>query len=266
MKTPFYLINAFTNSSYKCGGNPCAVIQLKERIDENRMQRIAHNLNYPATSFIYENTNGEFEVAWYAPDAEISLCGHGAYASFAFLYANNPPSNSLTLKTNDGTTIDGMLNNGNIFMRMQNIDHEESSEIPKGLSEALGSNILNYYKTDNKHIVLLQDQNAVSVMKPNFEALRHIDIFGYSVTAAGDGSVIDFVSRTIIPYVQQLEDHATGSSHAALFPYWKNILNKSTLKALQLSPNGGYFEGCVENEYTTMNSGVKIQSKGSLDL
>jgi PhzF family phenazine biosynthesis protein len=266
MNTPFYLINAFTNASYKCEGNPCAVIQLVEPLDENYMQRIACSLNYPATSFIYKNKNEEFEVTWYSPDSKINLCGHGAYASLGFLYKTNPSFDKLALKTKDGTTIDSKLADGSIFMTMEIIAHEQSSEIPKGLSEALGCEILKYHKTKNKHIVVLEDQHSVSIMKPDFEALRQIDIFGYSVTAAGNDSDIDFVSRTIIPYVQQLEDYATGSSHAALFPYWKNRLNKRTLKALQLSTKGGYFEGYVENEHVIITSGLEIQIKGYLDL
>ena len=67
-------------------------------------------------------------------------------------------------------------------------------------------------------------------MTPDFQKLRTMEMFGYIVTAPSSSEEIDFVSRTIIPHVQQLEDPATGSSHAALVPFWANKLNKNNFK------------------------------------
>ncbi len=112
--------------------------------------------------------------------------------------------------------------------------------IPNSISDGLGIPLLAMYETGNKHIVLAESETAIRNMVPNFEALRHSEIFGYAVTAPGDR--IDFVSRTLVPHVQQLEDHATGSSHAMLAPFWSDRLNKKKMTAHQLSPRGGAFD------------------------
>ncbi len=83
-------------------------------------------------------------------------------------------------------------------------------------------------------------------MSPNFEILRRSPIFGYAVTSVGDDC--DFVSRTLVPHVHQLEDPATGSSHAALAPFWAARFNKTKMTAIQLSKRGGQFHLTLEGK------------------
>ncbi len=97
-------------------------------------------------------------------------------------------------------------------------------------------------------------------MRPDFAKLRESEIFGYAVTAPGDQ--VDFVSRTIVPHVQQLEDHATGSSHAALTPFWAERLNKNQMQALQLSRRGGRFVCSLEGDQVTLEGKFSVLARG----
>ena len=74
-------------------------------------------------------------------------------------------------------------------------------------------------------------------LRPDFDAIRALGLRGIVVTALGDqGS--DFVSRFFAPQSGIPEDHATGSAHCALAPYWASRLGRNVLTGFQLSPRG----------------------------
>ena len=243
-----YLIHVFTNKQLGLNGNPCSIVILDQKISAEEMQAIATQEAQPATAFLNLKKDLHYEVRWFAPDEEIALCGHGAAASIYALSLNLSTEELISLESKEGIVIEGRRAENGCKFTMPAIPHHEASEPPKGLEEALGKQIQSYYKTDNKDLVLLESESAVKDMEPDFDELRQIDIFGYSITAPSKDDQKDFVSRTLVPHVQQLEDHATGSSHSILFPFWSKRMNKNKLTAIQLSERGGYFTAMVEKE------------------
>lgn len=263
---PFAIINAFSNQKQNLLGNPCAVMLLDKPIAAEKMQAIAKDLHQPATSFLWPTDKSDvFNVRWYAPDAEIGLCGHGSLAAIAFLSnpSFNPSALPTTFKLMSGTeVISGRsITTQEFEISLHAIASKTQNKAPKGLEEALGQKIIEYLVNDNKHIVVLENEQHVKDMKPDFAALRKIDVFGYAVTA--QSNECDFVSRTIVPHVQQLEDHATGSSHALLVPYWAEKLGKIQMCSKQLSPRGGYFKSRLENEFVHLSGQVYNSVEGS---
>jgi PhzF family phenazine biosynthesis protein len=243
-KSPFAIINVFSNSSIEALGNPSAIILLDEQLSDDKLQAIAAELQQPATTFLWKTKNkNEFLIRWFAPDAEIDLCGHGAMAASVFLSKHFPElakDTSFKLLKDAMVIESGVNSKDDHYIYLDNIKRNKNQSPPEGLQEALGKKIVEYYPTDNKHIVLLEDEESLNNMIPDFEALRKIDVFGYSVTASSSKKD-DFVCRTLVPHVQQLEDHATGSTQAVLIDFWANKLGKSKLESRQLSPRGGYF-------------------------
>lgn len=241
---PFAIINVFSNPIINALGNPSAVILLNEDLPDDKLQSIATELNQPATTFLWETGNeNEFLIRWFAPDAEIGLCGHGAMAATVFLsnhFSKQANDNEFKLIKNDAVIEAGRNSENDHYIVLENISRSTKQNPPEGLEKALGQKIVEYYPTENKHIVLLENEESLAEMKPNFEALRKIDVFGYSVTAPSSQEN-DFVCRTLVPHVQQLEDHATGSTQAVLVDFWANKLAKSNLESRQLSLRGGYF-------------------------
>jgi len=71
-------------------------------------------------------------------------------------------------------------------------------------------------------------------------AIAQLPARGVIVTAKGDK--VDFVSRFFAPQIGINEDPVTGSAHTTLTLYWKNILNKDELSAIQLSQRKGYLK------------------------
>ena len=262
-KYPLSLINAFTNPKIDFLGNPCAVVLLSSAISDDQMQQIAADLSQPATSFLIPQGNAQYDVRWFAPDEEILLCGHGSLAATAFLFNRDSSLRSITLKTKTAKLIEGTPYQDYYQIKLDRIEHKKSNA-PKNLEAALGEEIAAYYETDNKHIVVLKNEQALKRMKPDFEALRKIDVFGYSVTAKSDEEEVDFVSRTLVPHVKQLEDHATGSSHALLLPFWQKELGKNEFVAKQHSPRGGFFKAKIDSNYVYLRGNTTLRFNGEL--
>ena len=234
------LISVFCEGSSFLG-NIAAVIELEKAIETKEMQAIARDLNQPATTFIIPEKNGEKYIRWFAPDAEIPLCGHGLAAAVAYYIELGQKMVSFNYSK-------GKVS-GKSFRDGFEINIKKGSylkeETPNGLEEYLGADIIEHYSSTDKNIVLLKDEKTLKELKPNFSALAKLKPFGYAVTAPSDH--VDFVSRTLVPKVQQLEDHATGSSHTVLVPFWAEKLGKNQLKTYQLSPRGGAFN-CLVND------------------
>ncbi|SMG18283.1 phenazine biosynthesis protein PhzF family [Marivirga sericea] len=266
---PYAIINVFSNSSISALGNPSAIILLDEKLSDDKLQSIATDLQQPATTFLWRTEKeNEFLIRWFAPDAEIGLCGHGAMAATVFLSDRFPElakTNTFKL-VKDSTVIEGGVNSINDhFIYLENIQRSRNQNPPEGLEDALNQKIVEYYTTNNKNIVVLEDEVSLSSMKPNFEKLKKIEVFGYSVTAPSSQKD-DFVCRTLVPHVQQLEDQATGSTQAVLVDFWADKLGKSTLESRQLSLRGGYFKAIHSSEKFKLIAHSYYSVKGTFYL
>lgn len=71
--------SAFTTDP--AGGNPAGVVLDARGISEADMQRIAAQVGYSETAFLLPRTDGEFDVRYFSPRAEVSFCGHATIAA-----------------------------------------------------------------------------------------------------------------------------------------------------------------------------------------
>ncbi|EON79032.1 putative isomerase yddE, PhzC-PhzF family [Lunatimonas lonarensis] len=236
---PVYAV--FTDPLRGFKGNPAAVVESETPIPAADMQQLAALLGQPATTFLVRSVDNpsRFDVRWFAPDEEIGLCGHGAAAAGAYLGQKYAGLNRFELVYGSGEMEVRFQQPGMVSLLLQAIPIKQEIPVPRAIKEGLGIPILAMYETGNKHLIRTDLEESVRTMVPDFERLRDADLFGYAVTAPG--IEVDFVSRTLVPHVQQLEDYATGSSHAMLASYWGKQLNKSSLLAHQLSSRGGAF-------------------------
>ncbi len=262
MEAPFSILAVFTAPELGFTGNTAAVLFTENPLPEREMKRLASDLNQPASTFLWADKDAHtFNVRWFAPDAEIGLCGHGSLAAIAYLH-NHYALAKIKLKYSGGEIYGTANSDGTCSMQLDAIPVTGETTPSPVLEAGLGIPVKEYFTTNNKQIVVVGSERELHDMRPDFEKLRESEVFGYSVTAAGNE--VDFVSRTIVPHVQQLEDHATGSSHAALAPFWSKRLGKSKMIALQLSKRGGKFECELQDNLVTLTGHYTLIAEGQL--
>jgi len=98
------------------------------------------------------------------------------------------------------------------------------TEIPDGLFEGLGIEKRTLYKGKFDYMVVLDNQEMVAELKPDFKKLSVIPSRGILVTAKGKDA--DFVSRCFFPQSGIDEDPVTGSAHCLLTPYWASVTGR----------------------------------------
>ena len=266
MSVQFKIIQVFDQPEKAYRGNVAAVLMLHELPDEEAMQAIAADLAQPATTFLAPApVHGEFLIRWFAPDGEIGLCGHGALAAVAFLQ-DHAYSAELKLHYSNGLVKGNGLGQNMAEIGLPAIEITGTEEPDQALTEGLGVPIKSYHPSGNKDIVVLESERDLVRMSPDFARLRDRQTFGYAVTAPGERT--DFVSRTLVPFVSQLEDHATGSSHALLTPFWARKLSREDLTAEQLSPRKGSFSCHFDerNNEVWLKGHFKILASGEMSL
>ncbi len=153
------LVAVFDHPEKNLKGNTAAVIFLDQAISAERMQSIAFDLNQPATSFLWPSDKpSHYHVRWFAPDGEIGLCGHGTLAAVACM------KESVTLLAGEYHLTGKKLTASQAEMDLDAISVLQETHPPQGLEEALGVSVKGYFKTENKDIVLLENESMVKEM------------------------------------------------------------------------------------------------------
>ena len=240
-----YQVDAFNNELFR--GNPAAVIPLDSWIPDELMQHIAEENNLSETVFFVPQGKG-YEIRWFTPTSEIDLCGHATLAAAHILYTElNYSNNELLFHSKSGDL--QVTKNGSWYTLNFPSEGIQEVAVPESLESALGSKVLACYKGKWKLVVLLENEQTVSQLKPDFGMISKLEAPGIIVTAPGEQ--VDFVSRFFAPRLGINEDPVTGSAHTLLIPYWAKKLNKQELKAFQISKRKGilnckYLEDRVE--------------------
>ena len=253
----FFLLNVFTG--IKARGNQCCVLIVDDLSDDESLLRIASDFNLPATTFLKQENSNTFSVRWFAPMAEIELCGHGTLAAAWVANQLFPKEVKFIFNYAAGKLI-GVESDGKVELSGTAIISEESA-IPDHVKKAFHGKAMAYYPSSNKDLVLFENESDVINMKPDWNALRESDTFGYVITA--ESTSYDFISRVLLPHINILEDQATGSSHLILTPFWSKRLNKTSMKAYQASERGGQVEVRIKDDLVTLRASCILFGEGS---
>ena len=263
MELSIYQVDAFTDRVF--GGNPAAIVPLKEWLPDETLQKIALENNLSETAFFVPTQSG-FHLRWFTPTVEINLCGHATLATSWVIYNElgyNKPSitfeslsGQLTVtKKNDALTLDFP------------IWPYEKMEIDLRVSDALGVAPIELYKAPD-WVAVYDDPNIIKDMVPDLQKLSEIsECRGIIVTAPGgekEFNDYDFVSRWFGPNEGIDEDPVTGSAHCVLTPYWSKKLGKNTFKARQVSARGGDLTCELKEERVFITGTAKLYMKGTI--
>lgn len=233
MKLPIYQLDAFTDKVF--GGNPAAVVPLESWLDDAVLQKIAEENNLSETAFFVPQIGG-FGLRWFTPVSEVDLCGHATLASAYVLFEIlGFEGEAIVFETKSGKLTVTRETNGMLLMDFP-LEPTSACEAPKELTDALGITPLETF-AGTDYMVVLDDEEQLRTLQPDFVLLSKLERRGVIVTAKGDSC--DFVSRFFAPKLGIDEDPVTGSAHCALAPYWAKRLGRTMLNAKQLSKRGG---------------------------
>lgn len=235
MTIPLYHLDAFASELFS--GNPAGVCPLREWPDDALMQSIAAENNLSETAF-FTGKGGRYQLRWFAPLAEVDMCGHATLATAWVILHHLEPK----LEHAEFETRSGMLRVERAGGQLKMIFPQFSMQRclpPPALSEGLPLEILEAYESID-YVVVCASESALRALTPGQEQLKFLDLRGVAVTAPGDDC--DLVCRVFGPKLGVPEDPVTGSAYCYLAPYWATRLRKTRLRARQLSIRGAELE------------------------
>jgi PhzF family phenazine biosynthesis protein len=269
---PYYHIDSFADELF--AGNPAGVCFVPAFPAKEVMQKIAAENRHSETAFVVARPDGDFDLRWFTPVAEDTLCGHATMASAYALSLRGHDTWPVRFHTLSGLlTVDYDHEHRDQERHDNDCDRARfemdfpvrppvSCDVPAGLLSALGLETAEVLRDPRDFLVVVNHAEIVRNLKPDIAALAKIDLGidgGAIVTAAGENDV-DYVCRFFAPSEGIDEDPATGSIHCSLVPYWAGRTGKQTFRVRQLSLRG------AQMLCTLLGSRVKIAGEAKLYL
>ena len=229
---PLYQVDAFATSVFS--GNPAAVCPLETWLPDDLMQSIAMENNLAETAY-FVGAEGDYELRWFTPEAEMDLCGHATLAS-AYVISTylDPGREAMRFDSRSGPL--AVTRSGDLYTLDFPITPMAARPASDAVTEALGQAPKELWEGMDI-MAVLENEAQIQALDPDSQKVAALNTRGLVVTAPGDE--VDFVSRFFAPCYGVLEDPVTGSTHTALTPYWAEKLGKTRMVARQLSQRGG---------------------------
>lgn len=259
-----YQVDSFTNIEFK--GNPAAVCILEKDYDDLVLQNIAMEMNLSETAFLKQVSDNEFNLRWFTPETEVSLCGHATLASSHILWETKLVEADKIIRFN---TLSGALtaSKKNEWIELN---------FPKGnLKESKGDNFLlsafsavpkKIYEDDIVYFLEFNDEKDIALLNPDFNILKKARKKEIIVTSKANNVNYDFVSRFFGPAIGINEDPVTGSAHCYLAPYWIEKLNKDVVVGYQISKRTGYIKCRLNENRVILQGEAKTIFQGTLQI
>ncbi|HEU5265157.1 MAG TPA: PhzF family phenazine biosynthesis protein [Jatrophihabitans sp.] len=256
MQVPFVQIDAFAAAPFE--GNPAAVLLLPGWPADSLLADIAGENNLSETAYVVPGLPPEarppddepaYHLRWFTPAIEVELCGHATLAAAAYLLDDvHPEADRVRFWTRSGWLAVDREPTGGYTMDFPS-QPSIPTEVDPSIAAALGVPVVEALRGADL-VYLVRDAHTVAGLTPDLDVVGRLPVRGVAVTAAGDGTGYDFVSRWFGAYAGVAEDPVTGSAHAQLAPLWAQRLGRPRLRARQLSPRGGSVECRVAGDRT----------------
>jgi|HubBroStandDraft_1064217.scaffolds.fasta_scaffold05512_7 predicted PhzF superfamily epimerase YddE/YHI9 len=226
MELHLAVVDAFTAVPF--AGNPAGVTVLDAYFDDALLAAIAREMSLAETAFLVRRGDGDYDLRWFTPAAEVELCGHATLASAHVLGGAgrfHTKSGLLTCaKDRDWIEMDLPA------------DEPVAGPVPEDLGL---SGVRSFHRGRFDALIELPDAASVRGLVADLGALARLGTRGVIVTAPGDRPGIDCVSRVFAPNVGIPEDPVTGSAHCTLAAFWSGRLSRADLVGEQASARGG---------------------------
>ncbi|MDH4379333.1 MAG: PhzF family phenazine biosynthesis isomerase [Vampirovibrionales bacterium] len=265
MPIPFYVVNSFTQQAFN--GNPAAVCIMQSPTAPNILQSIAAQNNLSETAFVWPVDNETYDIRWFTPTHEVSLCGHAPLAAAVVLFTTQtkvPQRLRFCTQTEGDLFLENI--NGTVWMDFPLWEFQPANEHTAMIQDVLGFQPLDI-QAGKDLLVVAPNEATVAEFNPCIERIAALPYRGVIITAqASPDSDYDFVSRFFCPQIGIDEDPVTGSTHCMLVPYWAQKLGKNALKAKQLSARGGELQCQLWPTRLKLGGTARLFSSGQIHL
>lgn len=261
MPVPLIQVDAFTDTPF--AGNPAAVCLLEQERDAAWMRAVAEEMNLSETAFV-RRVAGGFELRWFTPAMEVDLCGHATLASAHAMWTEGVVSPDQPIRFHTRSGVLAATRRGAFIELDFPATPATECDAPPGLLAALDIAPSFVGKTKFDAFLVVDSEEVVRSIRPDFARLARIPTRGVIVTSRGDGAQFDFVSRFFAPAAGIDEDPVTGSAHCCLGPYWGERLGKTEMTGSQVSPRGGMVRVELKGERVVLAGQAVTVFKGEL--
>jgi PhzF family phenazine biosynthesis protein len=276
---PFLHVDAFTQDPF--GGNPAGIVFLEGPRNAAWLQAVAAEMNLSETAFLLRRADGRFDLRWFTPAVEVTLCGHATLASAHALWTTGRAdasapivfetlSGALTARPATARSGSGSARTGadgaiTIDLPLRPVT---PATLPVDVLAALGVQPIAVHASGKgpggiDYIVECADEATVTAARPDMGPLKTVD-GGVILTARASTRGWDFVSRYFVPAFGIDEDPVTGSAHCALAPYWAERFGRPTLTARQVSKRGGTLQVAVDGDRVRLSGHAVTVLSGEL--
>ena len=233
-----YKVRSFVAAG--CKGNPAGVCLLPLPGDDDYYQKVAIKMATPETAFVCQGDD-IYHLRWFTPTgSEVDLCGHATLAAASILWDKGyvDPGKSIRFTTRSGI-LSAKREGDYVILDFPREKITEIKNSEYNFGKILGLSPLFTGKTSFDYLVVVDSEEAIKNLEPDFKKLKKMQGRGIIVTAKAVGKGYDFVSRFFAPSIGINEDPVTGSAHCALGVYWGEVLNKKNMVGYQASREGG---------------------------
>ena len=237
MKYTIYQVDAFTDEIFK--GNPAGVMILDQNLSPRLMQNIANEMNLSETAFV-DISQTPFDIRFFTPTTEISLCGHATLASAYILYQKNIVSKNDTIdfKTLETNLTISQRDDG-IQMVFPKFKTKAITKIDH-FYELVGFQPNKLYLSENGWVIAIaKNESDITNATPKFSELDAHGLGHLIITSLATNDSIDYVLRCFAPKSGINEDPVTGSIQCALAPLWNTLTGITNFRVKQLSARTG---------------------------
>ncbi len=229
----YYVVDAFASKLFE--GSPTGVCILNKWPSDDILLKIAEENALPETAFCVKSVN-DYQIRWFAPNAEVDLCGHATLAAaFVISHYFDKDASLIIFHSMSGTL--KVTCKGDIFELELPIRIPVPTQSFPELIESLGGAVPNEVYVSRDYFLVYDSADTVLNIKPDFAKMATLD-FGDGVIITAKGTDTDFVTRAFFPKLLTNEDPVCGSAHCNLIPYWAKRLGKNEMISRQLSKRG----------------------------
>jgi trans-2,3-dihydro-3-hydroxyanthranilate isomerase len=211
----YVVADVFTDTPLQ--GNQVAVFTDAREIPEDLLQKIAREVNFSETTFIYPpQADGHVRMRIFTPATELPFAGHPTLGT-AFVLAGPLQLIELKIETGNGTVAVELEREGAriVFGRMRQPEpsiapFDRADEALAALGGVEPVLPVELYDNGVPHVlVALESKEAVAALTPDQGRLLELGRFGFNCFA-GDGR--SWKTRMFGPGLGMAEDPATGSA------------------------------------------------------